>query len=364
MLAVLALAALLAAPTASKPPTVTAVAVPRAATVGTPWHATVSIRALGPRTRATFEARGTTTLRVALAPKPNGRATVSLRFPRPGSWALAVRVGGRVVRLGSVFVDVAKSSLIVDPIAIAADATGGLLVAQLREGGLLRVNGGAVGTVASGVGAYNAVVAGGTMYVAGREGAVYRVDGAAFTRVSEPLDADWVAVDTAGNLYVTVYAGYVKRIAPNGTVSTIAGNGTEGYTGDGGPATAATLFHPHAIVVGQDNALYVADTENRHIRRIDLGTGRITTFGGDVGITVALAVGPDGSIYSADVVRGGQGGGVTRTTPAGVTTRLVTSPTANGVAVTSDGTVYVNLWEEKRIMRLTAAGKLEPVARG
>ena len=117
-------------------------------------------------------------------------------------------------------------------------------------------------------------------------------------------------------------------------------------------------------MVGQDDALYVADTENRHIRRIDLATGRITTFGGDVGITVALAVGPDGSIYSADVVREGTGGGVTRTTPAGVTTRLVTSPTANGVAVTADGTVFVNLWQDKRIMRLTAAGKLEPVARG
>ena len=355
---VLALAALLVA---SKPPTVKPVAVPRAATVGTLWRATVSIK---PRTRATLEARGATTLHAALAPKANGRATVSLRFPRAGSWALAVRVGGRVVRLGSVSVDVAKSPLIVDPIAIAADPAGGLLVAQLREGGLLRLNGGAVSTVASGVGAYNAVVAGGITYVAGRDGAVYRVDGSSFTRVTEPIDADWVAVDAAGNLYVTVYAGYVKRIAPNGTVTTIAGNGTEGYTGDGGPATAATLFHPHAVVVGQDNALYVADTENRHIRRIDLATGVITTLGGDVGITVALAVGPDGSIYSADVVRGGQGGGVTRTTPAGLTVRMLTSSTANGVAVTTDGTVYVNLWEDKRIMRLTYFGELEPVARG
>lgn len=361
MLALLALAVLLAAPTASKPPIVKAVAVPRAATVGTPWHATVSIK---PRTRATLEAHGATTLRAALAPTANGRAIVSLRFPSAGSWTLAVRVGGRVVRLGSVSVDVVRSPLILDPLAIAADPAGGLLVAQLREGGLLHLNGGAVSTVASGVGAYNVVVAAGTTYVSGRDGAVYRVDGTAFTRVTEPMDADWVAVDAAGNLYVTVYAGYVKRIAPNGTVTTIAGNGTEGYTGDGGPATAATLFHPHAIVVGQDNALYVADTENRHIRRIDLATARITTVGGDLGITVALAVGPDGSIYSADVVREGTGGGVTRTTPAGVTTRLVTSPTANGVAVTADGTVFVNLWQDKRIMRLTAAGKLEPVARG
>ena len=147
-------------------------------------------------------------------------------------------------------------------------------------------------------------------------------------------------------------------------MTTIAGDGTEGYAGDGGPATAAKLFHPHSSVIGQDGALYVADTENRRIRRIDLATGLITTFGGDVGITVALCVGPDGSIYSADVLRAGAGGGVTRTTPAGVTTRIVSAPRANGVAVAPDGTVYVNFWEDKRIARLTADGRLEPVARG
>jgi sugar lactone lactonase YvrE len=361
MLALLALTALLAAPTVSKPPTVKAVSVPRAAIVGSPWRATVSIR---PRTRATLEARGVTTLRAPLVPGANGRATATLRFPRAGSWPVSVKVGTRVVRLGNVTVDVPKSALMVDPFAITADPAGGLLVAQLREGGLLRVNGVAVSTVASGVGAYNVVVAGGTTYVAGRDGAVYRVDGSSFTRVTEPIDANWVAADAAGNLYVAVYAGYVKRIAPNGVVTTVAGNGTEGYSGDGGPATAAALFHPHAVVVGQDNALYVADTENRHIRRVDLATGVITTLGGDVGITVALAVAGDGSIVSADVVRDGTGGGVTRTTTAGVTVRMLNSPDVNGVAVSPEGSVYVNLWEQKRIMRLTFEGKLEPVARG
>ena len=208
-------------------------------------------------------------------------------------------------------------------------------------------------------------VAGGTIYAAGRDGVVYRVDGSTFTPLTPPMDATAVAVDAAGNLYVTVYVGYVKKVAPDGTVTTIAGNGTEGYTGDGGPATAAKLFHPHSVAIGQDGALYVADTENRRIRRIDLATGRISTFGGDVGITVALAVGPDGSIYSADVVRDGAGGGVTRTTPGGVTTRIVALGRARTASPSrADGTVYVNLWEEKRIMRLTATGKLEPVARG
>jgi sugar lactone lactonase YvrE len=78
-----------------------------------------------------------------------------------------------------------------------------------------------------------------------------------------------------------------------------------------------------------------------------------------------VAVGPDGSIYSADVVRNGAGGGVTRTTALGVTTRVAVSPDANGVAVAPDGTVYVNLWEQKRIQRVNVVtGALEPVARG
>lgn len=110
-------------------------------------------------------------------------------------------------------------------------------------------------------------------------------------------------------------------------------------------------------------ALYVADTENRRIRRIDLETGLITTFGGDVGITVAVAVAADGTVYSADVRRDRAGGGITRTTPQGVTSRLTS--TANGVAVGADGSVYVNLWEYKRIDRVDPrSGTVEPVARG
>ena len=94
-------------------------------------------------------------------------------------------------------------------------------------------------------------------------------------------------------------------------------------------------------------------------------TGRITSFGGDVGLTVSIAAAPDGSIYSADVVRDGAGGGVTRTTPDGVTRRILSLRTANGVAVAPDGTVYVNAWEDKRVLRLDqATGRTTTVARG
>ena len=360
---VLALLALLAATASARPPTVRALSLPRSAVVGVPWRAAVSVK---PQTRATLEARGSRVLRVTLSPKgKNGVARASLRFTSAGRWAVSVVAGGRRTRLGSVDVDVPRDPLILDPIAIAAEPSGSLVVGQLREAGLLRLADGRATTVASGPGFFQVTVVNGVVYGAGRDGAVYRLDGSTLTRITPPLDASSVAVDTAGNLYITVYVGWVKRVAPDGTVTTIAGNGTEGYSGDGGPATAAQIFHPHAIVVGRDGALYVADTENRRIRRIDLTTGRITTLGGDVGITVSLAVAPDGSILSADVVRAGSGGGVTRTTPDGATTRLVAASTANGVAVAPDGTVYVNLWEDRRIQRLNpSTGRLEPIARG
>ena len=347
---------------ASGPAKVRAVSVPRAAVTGAPWRAVVSVQ---PPARAALEARGPGALRATLKATTKSRYAATLRFPTAGTWAISARIGARSTRLGSVAVDVPRDPLLTDPFTIAAEPSGSLLVGQQPEGSLVRIApGGRATKVADGLPVFHVTVAGGTPYVAAQDGAVYRLDGSSLIRLTPPTDASAVAVDAAGNLYVTVYAGWIKKIAPDGTVTTIAGDGTEGYAGDGGPAAAAKLFHPHSIAIGRDGALYVADTENRRIRRIDLASGVITTFGGDVGITVALAVGPDGSIYSGDVVRGGVGGGVTRTTPAGVTSRVVSSPLVNGVAVAPDGTVYVNEWEGKRILRVNGAGRLEPVARG
>jgi hypothetical protein len=347
---------------AAPAPSVHGVSVPRRAVTGTPWRAVVAV---SPPGRATLRATGPGKLSVPLRPtKQRGRYQATLRFPAAGPWTVAVTAGRRSVRLGSVSVDVPRDPLVRDPIAIAVEPSGSLIVGQLRAAPLLRVAHGRAGKVAEGPGVFHVYVAGGTTYAAGRDGVVYRLDGSALTPLTPPLDASAVAVDGAGNLYVTVYAGWIKRVAPNGAVAVVAGNGTEGNSGDGGPATAAQLFHPHSVAIGKDGALYIADTENRRIRRVDLATGRITTFGGDVGITVSLAVGPDGSIYTADVVRNGAGGGITRTSPSGVTTRILRSATVNGVAVAPDGTVYVNQWEAKRIQRLNAAGKLVPVARG
>ncbi|HEY0989933.1 MAG TPA: hypothetical protein VGD80_22845, partial [Kofleriaceae bacterium] len=65
-----------------------------------------------------------------------------------------------------------------------------------------------------------------------------------------------------------------------GIIDTIAGTGQQGYSGDGGPATAAMLYHPRDLEIGPDGNLYVADTDNGRIRQIDLNTGSIQTVAG------------------------------------------------------------------------------------
>ncbi len=73
----------------------------------------------------------------------------------------------------------------------------------------------------------------------------------------------------------------IRRIALDGTISTIAGTGQKGYSGDGGPAAKAQLYLPHELRFDAKGDLYVADTGNNAVRRIDLKTGIITTAAGD-----------------------------------------------------------------------------------
>jgi NHL repeat len=358
-IAALALAAVLPSAGGAAPPPVRATALPRTALVGASWQAVLRAPAA-----PTVVATGRGTLR-AKARGGGGVFRATLRFPHAGRWAIAARLGARTVRLGTVAVDVARDPLLADPFTIAVDGSGALLVGQRDDGPLVRVAAGRATRVASGVGIYHVAVANGRTYVAASDGAVYRVDGGAFARVTPAVDAGAAAVDAAGNVYVAVYAGWIKKVTPAGVVTNVAGTGAEGYAGDGGSATSAKLFHPHSLALGPDGALYVADTENRRIRRIDLRTGTIATFGGDVGITVSIAVASDGTIWSADVRRDGAGGGITRTTAQGVTSRVATLAAANGVAVAPDGTVYVIEWESKRVGRLDPrSGMVEPVARG
>ncbi len=126
-----------------------------------------------------------------------------------------------------------------------------------------------------------------------------------------------VGSDAAGNIYIADNGNNtIRKIAVNGTITTIAGNGTAGYSGDGGPATAALINSPWGIATDGANNVYFCDASNYRIRKIDAINGIITTvvgtgaggYTGDgglatsatMGTVVALTVDPTGNIYLAD----------------------------------------------------------------
>jgi sugar lactone lactonase YvrE len=79
-----------------------------------------------------------------------------------------------------------------------------------------------------------------------------------------------LAVDTRGNLYIADTANHrVRKVAVGGLITTVAGTGQAGYSGDGGPAGAAKLNAPLALAVDSDDNLFIADTENNRIRMVN-----------------------------------------------------------------------------------------------
>ena len=99
---------------------------------------------------------------------------------------------------------------------------------------------------------------------------------------AELADPIGVAVDGAGNVYITDGDyNVVRKVTPAGIITTIAGSGGgSGYNGDGGPATAATFWNPCGIAVDGTGNLFIADQTNTVIRKIDT-LGIITTIAGN-----------------------------------------------------------------------------------
>jgi trimeric autotransporter adhesin len=103
---------------------------------------------------------------------------------------------------------------------------------------------------------------------------------ASVSQILQPLD---VAVDDSGNVYFSENGANKIRMvkASTGILSTMAGNGTYGFYGDGGPATAAEIWYPFGLVVDSAQNIYFADEDNYRIRKITHSTGIITTIAGN-----------------------------------------------------------------------------------
>ncbi|MEK7717498.1 MAG: hypothetical protein AAB322_07100, partial [Pseudomonadota bacterium] len=108
-----------------------------------------------------------------------------------------------------------------------------------------------------------------------------QVSSGKITQVADGFKEPFAVEIGKGGMYVAEYAGHcVSVIDASGKRSTLAGTGEKGLSGDGGPAAAATFNGPHHLLFGPDGGLYVADTFNHCVRRIDVGTGVVTRVAG------------------------------------------------------------------------------------
>lgn len=195
-----------------------------------------------------------------------------------------------------------KSSLYL-PMGGSADAVGNLFVADTNNQRIRRIDA-ATGIIST---------------VAGNGTAGFSGDGALATAAMLNTPSD-VIVDGAGNLYITDSGNQAIRMvnAVSGMITTVAGiGGQAGFSGDGSFATDAHLSYPNGIAFDGDHLLYISDTGNDSIRRVDLYTGIISTvagsgvegYAGDGGPGPAamlnypweIALAPDGSLYIADL---------------------------------------------------------------
>jgi len=145
-----------------------------------------------------------------------------------------------------------------------------------------------------------------------------------------------VASDKSGNLYIgDVQMNTIRKVdAVSGVISDYAGNGVQGYSGDGGPATKASLYAPAVCTFDADGNLFIADVGNNIIRKITAATGIISTVAGR-----AYTTDPFNPAFSGD------GGPATKA--------QLSNP--HGIAVDSSGNIFISDQGNQRVREVNAA---------
>jgi hypothetical protein len=199
-----------------------------------------------------------------------------------------------------------------------------------------------------------------------------------------------IAVDSAGNVYIADTNNHRIREIKSGTISTVAGDGEQFFSGDGGLATAAGLDSPNGVAVDSSFNLYIGDTHNQRVRLVTFSTGIITTFAG-TGVKTytadgvaantsalarprGLAISPNGTLLIADSdndrVRSVSGGNITTVVGSGQQgfsgdTALGTAATIDtprAVTATANNGVVVADTENDRVRAVDVNGDLITIA--
>jgi len=225
---------------------------------------------------------------------------------------------------------------------------------------------------------------------AGTGAASFGGDGGPATSATlrQPTAVAWLA---DGSALVADFANHrIRRISPGGRITTVAGTGADGYSGDGGPATSARLSWPIDVEPTADGGFLIADLGNKRVRRVS-PAGLITTVAGTgqggsqgdggpatlarLGAPTGVAVTTDGGFLVADA----NANRVRRVSPDGTITRVAGDGTAGGagdggsavaaqlnvpvgVAALPDGGFLVAEYEGQRVRRVSAAGVITRVA--
>lgn len=257
------------------------------------------------------------------------------------------------------------------PTSIAADGAGNLFIADRENRRVRKVDAAGVVSTVAGTGVNG-----------------YRGDGGPATDAW--LSDNWsVAVDGAGNLFIGD-GSRVRKVDVTGTITTVAGTNVWGYGGDGGPATDARLYRVRGLAVDGAGQLYIADSENSRIRKVD-AAGIITTvagngtpaYGGDGGpATLAslrrpydVALDATGNLFIADrddhrVRRVDTGGTITTVAGIGIrgnsgdggpaTSAMLNFPAA--LAFDGLGNLFIGDQGGARVRRVDTAGIIDVVA--